>query len=64
MARKTGYILNVKLFIETPKNDFKAQAEAATLASEAVEKGEVTKALIDAAEVVEITGKAGSIAVE
>jgi len=60
MARKPGYVLSLKLFVETPRDDFKKQSANAGMVADAVEKGEITEELIAASTVLSITGKMGS----
>lgn len=58
--RTPGYNLTIKLFIPAPKSDFKAQANAAEMAGQAVDSGTITPELLAAATVLEVKGNYGS----
>lgn len=60
MSRSPGYIITAKLFISAPKDSFKAQAKAATLAAKAVDESALTPELIEASTLLDIKGQFGS----
>ena len=60
MARQTGYVVTIKAFVPSPKDNFDQQIAAASLMKVMSEKGELTPEFLDIAKVTKIDAKYGS----
>lgn len=61
MSRQTGYTVTIKAFVPAPKNDFAAQAAAATMVATLMKTGELTPDFLALVQVLNISGKYGSM---
>lgn len=64
MARQSGYMLSIKLFVPTPKTDFEKQASVAKRVSESVKKGALDPTLLEEGDIADISGAMTSRSVE
>lgn len=60
MARQTGYIVTIKAFVPSPKDDFAKQAAAATLMAGVTQSKTLTPEFLELATVTKIDAKYGS----
>lgn len=58
--REQGYIVTIKAFIPSPKNDFQKQADAAALMAAVTKANALTPEFLDLAKVTKIDAKYGS----
>ncbi len=61
MARKSGFIVTIKAFVPTPKNDFQAQANAASLMHSLTATKALTEDFLKVAEVIDVSARVGSV---
>lgn len=61
MARINGYIVTIKAFVASPKNDFQRQADAAAILASVTQSGELTPEFLELAKVTKIEAKYGSV---
>lgn len=59
--RQTGYVIIIKAFIPSPKDDFAAQAAAATTMSAVTKSKELTPEFLALAQITDIKAKYGSV---
>lgn len=59
--RSTGYNVTIKLFIPSPRDDFKAQAAAASLMATITEQKIIPDELRVIAHVLDVAGRFGSV---
>lgn len=60
MPRVTGYNVVIKLFIPSPRDDFKAQAAAATLMQTITSEKTLPAELLEVAKIIDVNGRFGS----
>lgn len=60
MTKQSGYIVNIKAFIPSPKNDFGKQAAAATAMQEITTAKALPANFAEIATILDISGKYGS----
>ena len=58
--RQNGYHVTIRAFIASPKNDFAAQARAATTMAELAQGKVITPAFVELALILDVSGKYGS----
>ena len=58
--RSTGYNVTIKLFIPSPRDDFKAQAAAATFMATIVGEKTLPAELLEVAKIIDVQGRFGS----
>lgn len=61
MSRQNGYIVNIKAFVASPKDDFAKQAAAATLMAAVTSSNALTPEFLELATISEIKAKYGSV---
>lgn len=61
MSRQNGYIVNIKAFVPSPKDDFAKQAAAATLMAAVTSSNALTPEFLELATISEIKAKYGSV---
>lgn len=61
MSRQSGYVITIKAFIPSPKDDFKAQAAAATAMAEITDSKTLPDNFAELATITDIKAKYGSV---
>lgn len=60
MSKQSGYVLTIKAFIPSPKDDFAKQAAAATLMDAITKAKTLDAAFLEIADILDIKAKYGS----